>query len=68
MTCQLIGRPLHTEQVGISEAEVYCEQGTYYVFLMGDQVACFLGATKSFEDCLEEIKCLKELASEIGIA
>ncbi len=62
MTCQLKGQPVHTEQVGLSEAEVYFEDGTYYAFLKGDQVACFLGATKSFEDCL------KELASEIGIA
>ena len=68
MTCQLVGRPVYTEQVGLAEAEVYCEDGTYYAFLKGDQVACFLGATKSFADCLEEIQCLKELASEIGIA
>ena len=68
MTCQLIGQPVHTEQVGLSEAEIYRQNGTYYLFLKGDRVACFFGATNSFVDCLEEIKCLKELASEIGIA
>ena len=55
MTCQLIGQPVHTEQVELSEAEIYRQDGTYYLF-------------NSFVDCLEEIKCLKELASEIGIA
>ena len=52
MTCQLIGQPVHTEQVGLSEAEIYRQDGTYYLFLKGDRVACFFGATNSFVDCL----------------
>ena len=68
MTCQLKGQPVHPEQVGLSETEVCYEDGTCYVFLKSDQVACFLGSHQVLQDCLEEIKCLKELASEVVIA
>ena len=42
MTEQFTGRPVYTEQVGQSTAEVYQYGGIYSVLLMGGRVACFL--------------------------
>lgn len=53
---------VHTEDVGPMTVEIYRQEDTYFVFVVGEEVASFLGSSQSFEDCLEEIKCLKSLA------
>ena len=55
MSDKLRGKPVYTEPVGLSTAEVYHYRGIYSVLLMGDRVACFLGNSTSLEDCKEEI-------------
>ena len=54
--------------VGLSTAEVYRDNGVYSVFLVGDQVACYLGRSTSLEDCQDEIESWKELAKSISNA
>ena len=34
--------PIYTEMLGLVSAEVYQYDGVYALFLVGDQVACFL--------------------------
>ena len=68
MTDQFTGRPVYTEQVGQSTAEVYQYGGIYSVLLMGGLVACFLGNSASLEDCKEKIKHLKKITRESVIA
>ena len=67
MLDQCIKQPIYAETVGLSTAEVYLDNGVYSVFLVGDQVACFLGISTSFEDCQREIECIKELACTVGM-
>ena len=54
--------PVYIEELGLSKAEVYLKEGIYWVFVTGDQLACFLGSSSSMEDCKEEIKSIRELA------
>ncbi len=56
------------KQIGFSVAEVYCQDYGYSLCLMGDQVACYMGSSKSLKDCVEEINCLVELASDLVMA
>jgi len=58
---------IFAETVGLSTAEVYHDNGVYSVFLVGDQVACFLGKSTSLEDCQDEIESIKELARAVGM-
>lgn len=58
--------PIYTEMLGLVSAEVYQYDGVYALFLVGDQVACFLGNCKSLEDCQEEIKSLRKLAKSLA--
>ena len=60
-------QPIYAEAVGLSTAEVYHDNGVYSVFLVGDQVACFLGKSTSLEDCRDEIESIKELARAVGM-
>lgn len=55
------GRPVYTESLGLSSAEVYAGNGVYWVFLVGDQLAYSLGSSTSLEDCKAEIESLKRL-------
>ena len=38
-----------------------------HLFLVGDQMACFLGKSTSWEDRQDEIESLKELAKSFGM-
>ena len=58
---------IYSEVVGLSTAEVYQENGLYFLHLVGDQVACLLGTSDSLEDCLDEIEGVKELAESVGM-
>ena len=61
----LTGLPIYTETVGMVSVEVYKRRGVYSLFVVGDQVKCFLGTCKSLEDCQEEIKLLSRLANSL---
>ena len=67
MRDQCAREPIYAEVVGLSTAEVYEENGVYSVFLVGDQVACFLGKSTSLEACQDEIETIKELARAVGM-
>lgn len=56
------GELVYTEELGPVRVEVYLDEGMYHVFVVGDQVACFLGSSAQFEDCLEEISSLRRTA------
>ena len=60
--------PIYVETVGLSTAVVYLNNGVYSVFLVGDQVVCFLGDFNSFGDCRRDIESLKELVSAVGMS
>ena len=65
MSDQSTSQPVYAETVGLATAEVYHYKGVYSLFLVGDQVACFLGNATSLDDCQEEIKSLKELSGHL---
>ena len=53
------GPPIYTQPLGSVTAEVYpCEEG-YKVFIVGENLASYLGVSVSLEDCKEEIKSLE---------
>ena len=60
-------QPIYEESVGLSTAEVYYDDGVYSVFLVGDQVACFLWKSTSLEECRDEIEYVKKLACAVGM-
>ena len=62
MLMQAEGSCVHTEDLGPVAVEIYFQEGAYSVFIVGEEVASFLGSSHSLEDCMEEIKCLKRLA------
>ena len=63
MLGELTDIPIYTEPLGLVSAEVYKNDGGYSLFVVGDQVMCFLGNCDSLEDCQEEIKLLSRLAN-----
>lgn len=53
------GPPIYTQSLGSVTAEVYsCEEG-YKVFIVGENLASYLGVSDSLEDCKEEIRSLE---------
>ena len=68
MLDELTELPVYTQSVGVVSAEGYHDEGIYSLFLLGDQVACFLGNYDSLEECQGEIKSLKELAKSFAIS
>ena len=60
--------PIYTEMLGLASAVVYQYDGVYSLFLVGDQLACFIENCNSREDCQEEIKYLRKLAKSFGIS
>ena len=68
MLDELTDLPIYTQSLGLASAEVHRHDGVYSLFLVGDQVACFLGNSNSLEDCQEEIKTLSKLARSYSIS
>ena len=54
--------PVYSRDLGPVTAEVYQCEGKYRLFIVGDNLASFLGSSESLDDCIEEIRSLKELA------
>ena len=55
------GPPIYSRPLGLATAEVYFSEGEFQVYVVGDNVASFLGSADSFEDCKEEIDSLQAL-------
>ena len=68
MLDELTELPVYTQSLGWVNAEVYQYDGVYSLFVVGDQVMCFLGNSNSLEDCREEIKSLRKLARSFSSA
>ena len=59
MLVPFFGPPIYTQSLGSVTAEVYsCEEG-YKVFLVGENLASYLGVSDSLADCKEEIRSLE---------
>ncbi len=43
-------------------AEIYQFEGKYGLFIVGDNLASFLGSSESLDDCIEEIRSLQQIA------
>jgi len=57
-----LGSPVYSQSVGPVSAEVFLIEGVYRVFIVGDNLTSYLGASTSLEDCKEEIRTLQRLA------
>ena len=68
MLDELTEPPIYEETLGLVSAEVYKYNGVYSIFLVGDQVMCFLGNYNSLKDCQEEIKLLSRLANSFPLS
>ena len=55
------GSPVYTRTIGIVSAQVYSGDGGYQVFIVGDELASFIGSTPSLNDCKKEIDYLAAL-------
>ncbi len=59
MLAPYFGPPIYTQSLGSVTAEVYpCEAG-YKVFIVGENLASYLGVSDSLEDCKEVIRSLE---------
>lgn len=56
-----LGPPIYSRSLGLATAEVYFYEGEFQVYIVGDNVASFLGSADSFEVCKEEIDSLEDL-------
>ena len=55
------GPPVYTQALGNLSAEVYSSDEGYQVFIVGDELASYIGSTPSLDHCKEEIRCLQSL-------
>ncbi len=54
--------PVYSQKVGLVTVEVYQCEGEYRLFIVGDNLASFLGSSESLDDCIQEIRSLQQLA------
>ncbi len=57
-----INAPVYSQEIGLVTAEIYQSEGKYQLFIVGDNLASFLGSSESLDDCIEEIRLLQQLA------
>ena len=57
-----INAPVYSQEIGLVTAEIYQSEGKYGLFIVGDNLASFLGSSESMDDCIEEIRSLKQVA------
>ena len=56
-----LGSQVYSQKLGLVEAEVYATDAGYQVFIVGETLTSYLGSSLSLDDCLEEIRSLKQL-------
>ena len=54
--------PVYSQEIGPVTAAIYQCQGKYGLFIVGDNLASYLGSSESLDDCIEEIRSLQQLA------
>ncbi len=54
--------PIYSQEIGLARAEIYQSYGRYELFIVGDNLASFLGSSVSLEDCMEEMRSLQRVA------
>ncbi len=54
--------PVYSQEIGLVTAEIYQSEGKYGLFIVGDNLASFLGSSESLDDCIQEIRSLQQLA------
>ena len=57
-----INAPVYSQEIGLVTAEIYQSEGKYELFIVGDNLASFLGSSESLDDCIEEIRSLQQVA------
>ena len=57
------GAPVYSRRLDDLKVEVYYGERGYDVFVVGEELASFLGTAESFDDCLEEIEALQRLVN-----
>ncbi len=57
-----ISTPIYSQEIGLARAEIYQSEGRYELFIVGDNLASFLGSADSLDDCMEEIRSLQRVA------
>jgi len=57
-----INAPVYSQEIGLATAEIYQSEGNYELFIVGDNLASFLGSSESLDDCIEEIRSLQQVA------
>ena len=55
--------PIYSQEIGLARAEIYQSEGKYELFIVGDNLASFLGSSESLDDCIEEIRSLQRVAN-----
>ncbi len=55
--------PIYSQEIGLARAEIYQSEGRYELFIVGDNLASFLGSSDSLDDCMEEVRSLQRVAS-----
>ena len=58
-----ISAPIYSQEIGLARAEIYQSEGRYELFIVGDNLASFLGSSESLEHCKEEIRSLQRVAN-----
>ena len=56
-----LGSLVYSQNLGLVDAEVYATDAGYQVFIVGESLRSYLGSSHSLDDCLEEIRSLKQL-------
>ena len=54
--------PIYSQEIGLARAEIYQSEGKYELFIVGDNLASFLGSSVSLDECIEEIRSLQRVA------
>ena len=54
--------PIYSQEIGLARAEIYQSEEKYELFIVGDNLASFLGSADSLDDCMEEIRSLQRVA------
>ena len=57
-----INAPVYSQEIGLVTAEIYQSEGKYWLFIVADNLASFLGSSESLDDCIEEIRSLQQIA------
>ena len=58
-----ISAPIYSQEIGLARAEIFQSEGRYELFIVGDNLASFLGSSDSLDDCMEDVRSLQRVAN-----